>query len=88
VPDFVIELRSKSDSLETLQAKLQEYIDNGVRLGWLIDRQQRQAFVYREDGSVTRYPGSATLEGEAVAPEKFAEKGFYGLDARSRIPYV
>ena len=37
-PDFVIEIRSKSDSLETLKAKMQEYIENGVRLGWLIDR--------------------------------------------------
>jgi Uma2 family endonuclease len=37
-PDFVIEIRSKTDSLETLQAKMREYIENGVRLGWLIDR--------------------------------------------------
>ncbi len=40
-PDFVIEIRSKSDSLEELKAKMQEYIENGVRLGCLIDRQNK-----------------------------------------------
>ncbi|MFE1743762.1 Uma2 family endonuclease [Coleofasciculus sp. H7-2] len=65
-PDFVIEIRSKSDSLETLQAKMREYIDNGVRLGWLFDRQNQQAWVYRADGSVTQYPATAVLNGEDV----------------------
>jgi Uma2 family endonuclease len=46
-PDFVVELRSKSDSLPTLQEKMAEYIANGVRLGLLIDRQNRQVYVYR-----------------------------------------
>lgn len=46
-PDFVIELRSASDRLRTLQDKLQEYIDNGASLGWLIDRQNRAVHVYR-----------------------------------------
>jgi Uma2 family endonuclease len=68
VPDFVIEIRSKSDSLEGLQAKMQEYIENGVRLGWLVDRQNQRAFVYRADGSITQYPASATLSGEEVVP--------------------
>ncbi len=68
VPDFVIEIRSKSDGLEALQTKMQEYIENGVRLGWLIDRQNQRAFVYRADGSITQYPRTATLEGEAIAP--------------------
>ncbi|MBD1897707.1 Uma2 family endonuclease [Coleofasciculus sp. FACHB-129] len=67
-PDFVIEIRSKSDSLETLQAKMREYIDNGVRLGWLFDRQNQQAWVYRPDGSVTQYPATAVLSGEDVVP--------------------
>jgi Uma2 family endonuclease len=39
-PDFVVELRSSSDSLKSLQAKMREYIDNGALLGWLIDSQQ------------------------------------------------
>ncbi len=67
-PDFVIEIRSKTDSLETLKAKMQEYMDNGVRLGWLIDRKNRQALVYRADGTITQYPATATLSGEEVVP--------------------
>ena len=42
-PDFVIELRSKSDSLKELRAKMQEYIDNSSQLGWLIDPQNKQS---------------------------------------------
>jgi Uma2 family endonuclease len=41
-PDFVVELRSPSDTLAPLQQKMQEYLDNGCRLGWLIDRQQKR----------------------------------------------
>lgn len=67
-PDFIIEVRSKTDDLAMLKAKMQEYIENGVRLGWLFDRQNQQALVYREDGSVTQYPATATLSGEAVVP--------------------
>ena len=44
------------------------YIDNGVKLGWLIDRINRRAFVYRADGSITQYPENAMLEGEDVIP--------------------
>jgi Uma2 family endonuclease len=46
-PNFVIELRSSSDSLTKLQDKIQEYIDNGASLGWLIDRKHRQFYIYR-----------------------------------------
>lgn len=67
-PDFVIEVRSKTDSLETLQTKMQEYIENGVQLGWLIDRQHQQAWVYRADRSVTQYPATAVLSGEDIVP--------------------
>ncbi len=45
-PDFVIELRSKSDALAPLQQKMQEYISNGLRLGWLINPQDRQVEIY------------------------------------------
>jgi Uma2 family endonuclease len=51
-PDFVIELRSSSDTLKSLQTKMQEYIENGVSLGLLIDRQSRTVYCYRADGSV------------------------------------
>ena len=46
-PDFVIELRSRSDRLSVLQAKMDEYMANGARLGWLLDPLQRQAHIYR-----------------------------------------
>ncbi|NET35980.1 MAG: Uma2 family endonuclease [Cyanothece sp. SIO1E1] len=48
-PDFVIELRSASDSLRSLKAKMQEYIDNGALLGWLIDRKNRTVYIYRHN---------------------------------------
>jgi len=48
-PDFVVELRSSSDTLVSLTEKMEEYIANGVRLGLLIDRKNRQVHVYRVD---------------------------------------
>jgi len=46
-PDFVVELRSASDQLSDLQAKMAEYIQNGSSLGWLIDRTNKQVYIYR-----------------------------------------
>ncbi|MDE2686202.1 MAG: Uma2 family endonuclease [Chloroflexota bacterium] len=51
-PDFVVELRSPSDRLSVLQAKMEEYIANGARLGWLLDPLQRQAHIYRPGAPV------------------------------------
>jgi Uma2 family endonuclease len=51
-PDFVIELRSGSDSFKGLQEKMREYIENGVALGLLIDRKNKNVYCYRADGSV------------------------------------
>jgi Uma2 family endonuclease len=51
-PDFVVELISASDTLKSLQTKMQEYIENGAKLGLLIDRQNRTVYCYRADGSV------------------------------------
>ncbi|MBE9070119.1 Uma2 family endonuclease [Leptolyngbya cf. ectocarpi LEGE 11479] len=68
VPDFVVEIRSQNDRLRDLEAKMIEYVENGVRLGWLLDRQNRQARAYRSDGSVTHYPDTAILNGESVLP--------------------
>lgn len=48
-PDFVIELRSKSDTVASLQKKMAEYLANGTILGWLIDHQNRQVHIYRPD---------------------------------------
>ena len=47
---------------------MEEYIANEVQLGWLIDRQNQQALVYRSDGTVTQYPATAILSGENVVP--------------------
>jgi Uma2 family endonuclease len=68
VPDFVIELRSPSDSLTKLRAKMEEYRSNGVRLGWLIDPSQQQVEVYRlgQEGEVLSSP--TDLSGEDVLP--------------------
>lgn len=51
-PDFVVELMSPSGTLNEVQAKMEEYIENGVRLGWLIDRKQRTVSVYRPEQPV------------------------------------
>ena len=67
-PDFVAELRSPSDNLPPLQAKMQEYIANGVRLGWLIDPRQRRVYVYRPGQPVETLENPATVSGEDVLP--------------------
>ena len=63
-PDFVIEIRSASDRLSTLQAKMQEYIDNGARLGWLVDPIGRRAYVYRPGAAVEVLDSPQTLSGD------------------------
>ncbi|MBD2568386.1 Uma2 family endonuclease [Anabaena lutea] len=65
-PDFVIELLSPSDSLKTTQEKMKEYIDNGVRLGILINRKSRQVEIYRQGKEVEVLDSPATVSGEDV----------------------
>ena len=65
-PDFVIELLSPSDSLKTTQEKMKEYIDNGVRLGILINRKSRQVEIYRPGKEVEVLDSPATVSGEDV----------------------
>ncbi len=67
-PDFVVELRSPSDSLSALRDKMREYIDNGARLGWLIDPAGRQVFVYRADAPPERLEVPASVAGDPVLP--------------------
>jgi len=67
-PDFVIELRSPSDSLKALQEKMQEYLDNGMRLGWLLDRKSRRVEIYRQGQEVEVLENPVTLSGEEVVP--------------------
>lgn len=68
-PDFIIELRSPSDNLQPLKDKLQEYIDNGVSLGWLIDRKNRKVYIYRPNSEVECLDNPTTLSGESIFPE-------------------
>jgi len=67
-PDFVIELRSPTDSLTLLLAKMQEYLDNGVRLGWLIDPIQRRVYVYRPQLPIEILENPDTVSGDPVLP--------------------
>lgn len=67
-PDFVVELRSKSDRIKPLQDKMQEYMENHVRLGWLIDRKNRKVEIYRLNQEVELLENPATLSGEDVLP--------------------
>ncbi|MBX9254556.1 Uma2 family endonuclease [Desmonostoc muscorum CCALA 125] len=65
-PDFAVELRSASDSLKTVQEKMREYINNGVRLGWLIDPQNQRVEIYRPGQDVEILPSPTSLSGEDV----------------------
>lgn len=65
-PDFVVELLSPSDSLKVAQEKMREYIDNGVRLGWLINRKSRQVEIYRIGQEVEVLESPVSLSGEDV----------------------
>ncbi len=63
-PDFVVELRSETDSLVKLQAKMEEYIENGASLGWLIDPDKRTVYVYRSDVDVEILKNPKAVSGE------------------------
>lgn len=65
-PDFVIELRSESDNLTDLQNKMAEYVENGARLGWLIDPKNKRVSIYRTSGEVKILDNSKTVSGEDV----------------------
>jgi len=78
-PDFVLELRSPSDSLKLLQSKMQEYLDCGVRLGWLFNPQNQEVEIYRlgKEKEVRALPtdlsGEDVLPGFILRAEKFEE---------------
>ena len=65
-PDFVIELRSHTDSLSTLQEKMQEYIANGAQLGWLIDPVEKKVYVYSPQAEVECLSDPVTVSGEPL----------------------
>ncbi|MBO1048849.1 MAG: Uma2 family endonuclease [Dolichospermum sp. DEX182a] len=67
-PDFVIELVSESDDLADTQAKMREYIVNGLRLGWLINPKNKQVEIYRPNQEIEVLQSPANLSGENVLP--------------------
>ncbi|MEL4897586.1 Uma2 family endonuclease [Crocosphaera sp. Alani8] len=67
-PDFVVELISPNDSLEKTREKMQEYKENGAKLGWLINRQQKQVEIYRPHKTVEILDFPETLSGEDILP--------------------
>ncbi len=67
-PDFVMELRSRTDDLPTLQEKMQEYIDSGVKLSWLLNPQDQQVEIYRQGQQLEVRSLPTKLSGETVLP--------------------
>lgn len=67
-PDFVLELMSPTDSLRETQEKMQEYMDNGVKLGWLINRKTRRVEISRSGQKPLVLESPRTLQGEDVLP--------------------
>jgi Uma2 family endonuclease len=63
-PDFMVELRSPSDRLPKLQAKMREWIDNGAQLGWLIDPKTRSVYIYRPGQTTERLVNPRRVAGE------------------------
>ncbi|MDJ0772253.1 MAG: Uma2 family endonuclease [Mastigocoleus sp. MO_167.B18] len=67
-PEFVVELRSETDALKILKTKMEEYIENGARLAWLIDRMDRKVYIYNSSNVVKELNNPATLSGDDVLP--------------------
>ncbi|OKH17792.1 Uma2 family endonuclease [[Limnothrix rosea] IAM M-220] len=67
-PDFVMELRSKSDTLKGLQAKMEEYLENGVSLGWLIDRRNKTVHIYRPNQTPQILENPDVVNGDPELP--------------------
>ena len=67
-PDFVIELRSESDRLTVAQAKMEEYMENGVRLGWLIDTVDFRVYIYRPNFPVEILEAPESISGDPELP--------------------
>jgi Uma2 family endonuclease len=68
VPDFILELRSEDQSLSQLREKIEEFMECGCRLAWLIDPQNRRTYVYSENGEIQTISFDDTLTGQDVMP--------------------
>jgi Uma2 family endonuclease len=67
-PDFVVELRSQTDQLKTLQAKMEEYLENGAQLGWLIDPLERKVHIYEPNHPVNILHNPESVSGDPFLP--------------------
>jgi Uma2 family endonuclease len=67
-PDFAIELVSETDDLNDARQKMQEYVENGLRLGWLIIPKAQQVEIYRQTRAVEVLQSPTSLSGEDVLP--------------------
>jgi Uma2 family endonuclease len=67
-PDFVIELMSPSDTLKNVQEKMREYINNGLKLGWLLNRKDAQVEIYRSNQDIEKLQSPTSLSGEEILP--------------------
>ena len=67
-PDFVVELRSENDTLKDLRSKMEEYIENGAKLGWLIDPKNKRVEISRPGQTVEVLENPSQLSGERVLP--------------------
>lgn len=67
-PDFAIELRSASDTLSDVQAKMQDYLENGLQLGWLINPQDRQVEIYRPNQTSEVLNAPTELSADPILP--------------------
>jgi len=76
-PDFVIELRSRTDSLSQLQEKMQEYLNSGLQLGWLINPQAQQVEIYRPNQAIEIVQLPTILSGEQVLPGFILDISFF-----------
>jgi Uma2 family endonuclease len=65
-PDFVAEIRSRTDRLAALQEKMQEYLENGAELGWLIDPEEQKVYVYRAGAETVCWDNPETVSGDPV----------------------
>jgi Uma2 family endonuclease len=67
-PDFLVELKSTSDDIEDLRLKMQEYVENGLPLGWLIDPETQIVEIYRADGTVETLNNPSSLSAVPIVP--------------------
>lgn len=67
-PDFVVELRSAGDPLAMLQRKMEEYLENGARLGWLVDPIEKRVHIYRPGQPIEVLDGPETVSGDPELP--------------------